>query len=143
MAVWSIHGAMLFRNERIKYKYDSVTTPFFNSVMFEERYHMLQKFICFVNSGILMNILKPEGCSKYSLFFNISGQNLERFTYHKETLLWVNLCLGDLIICLHPIEMQAVGKVVPSMEFYNIHWLYNTVTNFWMNHHFKHCSRAG
>jgi hypothetical protein len=34
-----------------------------------------------------MKIPKPEGCSKYRLFFNTSGQSLERFTYHKGTLL--------------------------------------------------------
>jgi hypothetical protein len=44
-----------------------------------------------------MKILKPEGCSKYNIFFNTSGQNLGRFTYHKETLLCMNLSLGERV----------------------------------------------
>jgi hypothetical protein len=37
------------------------------------------------------------------------------------------------MVYLHPIEMQAVRdqdvcivKIVPSMKWYNVHWLYNT-----------------
>ena len=42
-----------------------------------------------------MKIKKVECCSKYSMFVSLLDWNLEMFTYHKEVLLWVNICLGS------------------------------------------------
>jgi hypothetical protein len=54
IAVWSSDSVRCYSETR-KYtrlfKYDSITMPFFNSFIFEERYHLLQKFVHSVNNG--------------------------------------------------------------------------------------------
>jgi hypothetical protein len=46
-----VQGAIQKPENKIEFfKHESITTPFFNSVMSEERYHLLLKFIHFVNN---------------------------------------------------------------------------------------------